>query len=127
METIEKIWGTRTRLLETESVVIDRLEIKKGGFCSVHSHKFKNNLFCLESGNVEIQLYKLCGLPHQDEWTDYKMSYTTLLSIAQPELIESNLFHRFKALKYSVLYEIITNINVMENDINRVLPAGCEE
>jgi len=51
---IFKIWGTRERILETKTFVIDRLTLKQGTHSSWHYHKHKKNFFYVTKGWVQI-------------------------------------------------------------------------
>jgi quercetin dioxygenase-like cupin family protein len=52
---IFKVWGTRNRILLTDSCEIDYLKLKKNTFCSLHYHSKKINLFYVLKGKVRIE------------------------------------------------------------------------
>ncbi len=110
MDNINKIWGTRSRILLNDYNEVDLLHLKKDTFCSKHTHIDKINRFILVSGKVEIQteLGNKILLPN-DEWT-----------------IHPPLKHRFVVLEDSIMIEIAWVIQgtINENDINRESLGG---
>lgn len=85
-----KVWGTRRRLLLTDTSEIDLLYIKKDCFCSTHSHNKKINKFVVISGKVQIQ----------SEYGD------VILKANESFEIRPTLKHRFFALEDSILVEL---------------------
>ena len=59
-QTIFKIWGTRERILETKTFVIDRLILKANTQSSWHYHSDKKNFFYVVSGCVRIREERGC-------------------------------------------------------------------
>ena len=110
MDNINKIWGTRSRILLDDYNEVDLLHLKKNTFCSIHTHIDKINRFVLISGKVQIQT-ELGNkvLSPNDEWT-----------------VHPPLKHRFVALEDSIMIEIAWVIQgkVNENDINRESLGG---
>ncbi len=110
MENINKIWGTRSRILLDDHNEIDLLKLKKNTFCSTHTHKDKINVFILVNGKVKIETeigYKI--LMPNDEWTVYPL-----------------VKHRFVVLEDSVMLELafVRDGTIDENDINRESLGG---
>ncbi len=110
MENINKIWGTRSRILLDDHNEIDLLKLKKNTFCSTHTHKDKINVFILVNGKVKIETeigYKI--LMPNDEWTVYPL-----------------VKHRFVVLEDSVMLELayVRDGKIYENDINRESLGG---
>jgi len=53
--TAGKIWGTTKRVFAHNSTDAHVIHIKKGGYCSFHSHKSKWNRFVVISGSLKIK------------------------------------------------------------------------
>ena len=110
MEHIQKIWGTRSRILLDDCNEIDLLQLKKNTFCSKHTHKEKINTFVLVSGKVRIET-ELGNhiLNPNNEWTVYP-----------------TIKHRFVVLEDSVMLELafVRDGTIDENDINRESLGG---
>jgi len=94
-----KVWGTRRRLLLTDTSEIDLLYVKKDSFCSLHLHNKKINKFTVISGKIQIQ----------SEYGD------VILKANESFEIRPKLKHRFFALENSVMIE---SAYVEEGNIN---------
>lgn len=89
-----KVWGTTEEIFDNGSVEIHRIYVKKGGYCSKHKHQYKYNNFYIESGSLEISIFR-------DNLID-----STTLSGAESTSIEPNVYHMFRAIEDTVAYEI---------------------
>lgn len=107
---IFKIWGTRRRLLLTDTSEIDLLYLKKDSFCSTHCHDNKINRFVVISGKVQIQ----------SEYGE------VILKTNESFEVRPNLKHRFFALEDSVMIELafVESGEIDANDINRDSQGG---
>jgi len=83
-----KIWGSTELLLKTPFVELHRIYVKEGGFCSVHTHKHKWNLFYVISGELEVDV-------HQN---NYDLIDTTCLIEGEWTTVRPNEFHSFRAI-----------------------------
>ena len=104
----KKIWGTKERLLETSTVVVDRLTLEANSFCSWHYHEFKYNMFIVLEGNLWIDLAD--GLVKLEKGEQY---------IADPKLQ-----HRFITSGPAKIIEIMYTKPVLEDDIIRSKQGG---
>lgn len=110
-ENINKIWGTRRRILLTDNSEIDLLYLKKNSFCSTHSHKQKLNKFVVISGKIEIQ-------------TEFA---TQILQAKQSFTVKPPLTHRFLVLEDAIIIELAytsKNIKINPHDIIRISQGG---
>jgi mannose-6-phosphate isomerase-like protein (cupin superfamily) len=103
-----KIWG-HTELIESNnSLELHRLVIGAGGVCSKHKHNNKWNGFFLESGDLEISVWK----------NDYDLVDQTILRSGEYTKVPPGEDHQFKALSDCVVFELYwTEFN--PNDIER--------
>ncbi len=91
-----KIWGL-TELIHCNSVLeFHRIEVKKGGYCSKHKHRFKWNGFFVEDGCLQITVWK----------TDYDLADITILNKGDFMQIKPGEYHEFKALKETIAFEL---------------------
>lgn len=90
-----KIWGTTEKIFDKNNVELDRIHIKKGGYCSKHYHKTKYNLFYVENGVLEIKVQE----------NDSKITNSTILYTGQSTIIEPGKLHIFIAIEETVAYE----------------------
>lgn len=113
-----KIWGNTSTIFNKNNVEISRIEVKQGGYCSKHKHVHKFNLFFVESGSLEITIYRPdAGQIIED---------ITTISSGSSTYVEPDLYHKFRALKDTVAYEIYW-ISLDENDISREEVGGMEK
>ena len=50
-----KMWGSTTGLALTDKVQVELIRVRPTGFCSVHRHTFKDNLFLMISGELTVR------------------------------------------------------------------------
>jgi len=107
---IHKVWGTRRRILLTNTIELDLLHLKKDTFCSTHSHKSKINLFTVIKGKVRIET----------EFGRIILKKNESFEVRPP------LKHRFVALMNSIMVETayVNNGKIDTNDINRNVLGG---
>ena len=105
-----KIWGATQELFNKNNVSIHRIEIKEGGFCSLHKHEHKTNIFFVEKGKLKVVIYR------KDANSD--IIDDTILEDGDMTLVEPGLLHRFEALEDTIAYEIYY-VELNTNDIVR--------
>ena len=105
---LKKIWGIRERLLETSTVVVDRLTLEADSFCSWHYHEFKYNMFIVLEGEIFI------------EFDDGIL----LLGKECSHIVEPKIKHRFVARKPAKIMEVMYTKPVLEDDIIRSIQGG---
>lgn len=103
-----KVWGSTENIFQKNNISIHRIEVKKGGYCSIHRHKYKNNAFFVESGKLKIYIWK----------NDYELLDTTIVSKLQMTSVSPNEYHKFEALEDTVAYEIYWS-ECQDDDIER--------
>ncbi len=113
-----KIWGTTSVLFDKNNVEIDRIFVKKGGYCSKHKHKHKYNMFYVESGLLEVTIYR------QD--ANKTIKDVTLLPGGGSTYVEPELYHKFYAKEDTVAYEFYW-IELSAEDIQRDVVGGIIE
>ncbi len=91
-----KVWGN-TELLEANGVLeFHRIDIKKGGVCSKHKHKFKLNGFFVEKGALVIRVWK----------NNYDLVDETVLMAGMYTKVAPGEYHQFEALEDTVAFEL---------------------
>ncbi len=90
-EVWPKCWGRNTEVFKNDSVSVNYLELVKGGVCSWHFHRHKNNTFYLISGKVLIKT------EHNE----------TVLEPGNSLLIGAPLKHQFEVLENSKMIEVM--------------------
>ena len=103
-----KVWG-QTELIEANSSLeFHRIEIKKGGTCSKHKHKYKWNGFFVESGKLAVRVWK----------NNYDLVDETVISNGQYTRVSPGEYHQFEALEDTVAFELYW-ANFDHEDIER--------
>lgn len=113
MDKQSKVWGITSKIFSLNNVEIHRIEINKGGYCSEHHHEFKYNQFFVESGEIEVTIFRENGI---DE--------VTVLKPYDQSTVPPKLIHKFKANKDTVAYEIYW-VAMEGEDIVRKTVGGC--
>ena len=105
-----KVWGTRKRILLTDTTEIDLLTLKKECFCSTHNHEYKINKFVVVSGKIRIE----------SEYGEIELNPGDEFEVRPP------LVHRFYALEDSIMIELayVEEGIIDPNDINRISQGG---
>ncbi len=114
MTTIHgKIWGSTRLIFRTANVEVRRIAVVAGGYCSEHQHQAKSNRFFVESGKLDILV-----------WRGGEPDVTHL----EPGLmtdVEPRLWHQFRARSAVVAYEIYEGY-LVGDDIERRSPGGVK-
>jgi len=91
-----KVWGD-THLLEANGVLeFHRINIRQGGTCSKHRHRFKWNGFYVVSGRLLIRVWK----------NDYDLVDETVLGPGEYTRVPPGEYHQFEALEDTVALEL---------------------
>ena len=108
-----KVWG-QTELVHANGVLeFHRIEYKAKGTCSKHKHKYKFNAFYVESGELEIIIYK----------NDYDLVDTTVLKAGDMTIAKPGEYHSFKANAKTICYEFYW-VELNHDDIERESVGG---
>jgi len=103
-----KIWGENILIFKNDNIQINQIYIKKGGRCSKHMHKYKNNIFFVQNGELEIE-----------EWKSNGLVDITILKNEQTTEIKNGIYHRFTAKEDTYAIEIYY-LNIDLYDIERL-------
>lgn len=112
-----KIWGWSAPLLTVSGVQIERIFIKKGGYCSVHAHIHRYNAFFMIDGQMEVDVWK----------NDYNLCDKTVLKQNDLTIVKPNEYHRFFALSDVNALEIYWTDPAVSEDIVRKLSGGITD
>lgn len=91
-----KAWGRTELIFKGPNFEVHRINVIAGGYCSKHIHATKYNLFYVDQGNLEIQVWK----------KNYNLIDSTLLSPGEKMKVPPGEYHRFKAVSDVIAYEI---------------------
>ena len=91
-----KVWG-QTELVEANGALeFHRIEMKAGGVCSKHLHRYKWNGFYVESGQMLVKTWQ----------RDYNLVDETLLKAGDYHKVKPGLYHQFECIEDGVAFEL---------------------
>jgi tellurite resistance-related uncharacterized protein len=111
-----KVWGHTTPLFNRNNVELHIAEIKKGGYCSKHAHKFKYNRFIVLKGSLKVTIWK-------DYGNGTSLEDISHLGVSQECTVNPGDFHKFEALEDTTVLEVYW-VELNENDIVRLDQGG---
>lgn len=91
-----KCWGQTEPLIETPFCELHRIEVKPGGTCSKHMHRYKYNWFYVDYGQMEVKVWK----------NDYDLVDVTKLERGQSTIVKPGEYHQFYCVGNCVAYEL---------------------
>ena len=113
MSTIQsKIWGSNIEIFRTDTVSVNILHIRKGGTCSLHTHRSKHNKFHVISGELKLMVESLLHPIHLYPFDGF--------------VVCPGQAHRFQAMVSSVVVETVY-VKLDSSDIDRKEPGYKEE
>lgn len=110
-----KIWGDTEDVFSNGIISVHFLNVKKGGYCSIHLHKQKTNKFYVIKGELELSV-----------WQDKNTCDKTILRDGQSTTIPFGVWHQFKGLTSTQCIEIY-EVKFSEADIYRRTQGGLEK
>lgn len=110
-ETAGKVWGKTNRLFEKQSVEVHHIHTKKGGYCSRHLHRHKQNMFYVLKGRLAVEVWK------------GNLVDTTILGPGEMTTVAAGDIHRFHSLEDSEALEIYW-VDIDPLDIDRQDTGG---
>jgi len=111
-----KVWGHTTPLFNKNNVELHIAQIKQGGYCSKHLHKFKYNRFIVLKGKLRVTIWKNYG-------QDVSLEDVSILEASQECTVNPGDFHQFEALEDTTVLEVYW-VELSENDITRFDHGG---
>lgn len=115
-EWTEKAWGKTKQVHRGQNAEIHELEIKAGGYCSLHRHQ-KRNLFHIQSGTLQIEFYHE-GISGSEPFWIAPHGDGEQCSVGPGQ------WHRFRALTDCKILEVYWNDEINPEDIERADEGG---
>lgn len=112
-----KAWGITRKIYRGPVNEFHHISVKKGGYCSKHSHK-KYNLFYVLSGRLKISM-----------WLDDKAKKPmdiTILGSEEASAVPPDIPHRFEALEDTECVELYY-VLLEDPDIKRFDQGGIKK
>ena len=112
-----KIWGSTELLFKNENFEVHRIMIHPNCKCSKHKHQYKHNMFYVESGTLEIKVWK----------NEYPLIDDTILNEGEKMSISPGEFHQFSTGNDSVIaYEIYFSEPISGDIIRETSGGKCD-
>lgn len=108
MSIAGKVWGKTESVFRNGVLEFHRIEVKKGGTCSKHKHKYKWNGFFVEKGCLVIRVWK----------NDYSLVDETTLNEGDFMEVKPGEYHQFEAQADTIAFELYW-AEFDHNDIER--------
>jgi mannose-6-phosphate isomerase-like protein (cupin superfamily) len=115
MEAEEKLWGTTQTLVSSDQLLVARIMVVTGGYCSEHYHAHRHNQFIVHQGILRIRYFR------NDRWSQVD------LQPGQHFLVPACEIHQFEALSPVLADEVywpIAGMKVKTVDIIRHTEGG---
>lgn len=113
----KKAWGKTQQLFNNSSTEVHRIEVVRGGYCSIHEHTAKLNLFFVEFGELRVTTFGRNLQPIQCHTIRPGKSFT----------VASGTLHQFEATEPTVAYEIYSvDRSIDPEDIIRHSQGGIK-
>jgi len=109
-----KVWGETELVLQTPFIEFHRIWVHQGGFCSLHKHEFKWNMFYVTSGELAVHIHK----------SDYELIDTTVLGPRQWTTVKPGEFHSFEAVHDTMAFELYYPEPLSEDIIRKTVFQG---
>ena len=109
-----KVWGETSEIWAGNNCEVHLINAKAGGYCSKHLHQHKFNLFHVEHGELQIEIWKTGGLIDK-----------TVLIDGESTVVPPQVFHRFTALNDTKALEIYW-VKIESEDIEREDQGGVK-
>lgn len=112
-----KAWGETECLFIGPFASLHRAWFRSGGYSSMHIHRFKTNVFIVESGRIRVNFQK-------------KHPCSVTLGPGETLRIPSGILHGFEALEDGVMLEFYNadhGHELSRDDIHRLNEGGMRE
>jgi mannose-6-phosphate isomerase-like protein (cupin superfamily) len=119
-DPVQKAWGTQQPLLRDDTIHVDKIDVRPGGYCSVHFHERKHNIFQVLRGRMLVLTFDGA----------LKLIRTDDLCVAGHCCVRAGWHHQFWSQGGCVAQEVYYgtqdgNLRVFESDIMRM--SGLEQ
>lgn len=81
----QKVWGTTECLIKNPLCELHRIIVKPGGYCSVHKHHGRANVFYVVRGDITVSVWTEGGV----------FSHDVYLGAGDSHTVEPGLLHQF--------------------------------
>lgn len=113
MSTTRKPWGQSTALAREPLVHADQIRVAAGGFCSIHCHSRKANVFHVLSGMLVVRQFSAHGA----------CPYSRAIGPGESRTVPAGIWHQFwcpgETLAVEVYLPALDGAELIADDIER--------
>ena len=109
-----KVWGETACVIRHPVFSVHHIRVWPGGYCSVHRHAHRVNLFHVLSGELVVHTWSCM--------TDRPV--TTLLRSGEQCAVPAGMYHKFLSGTGADVLEIYYPILPQDDDIERITEGG---
>ena len=109
-----KQWGETSTVFQNQSADVQILRINEHGFCSIHKHKHKFNLFYVIEGCLEVSVKK----------KGQGLTDSTILHAGESMTVAPGEYHQFRAHEDTRALEVYWT--ELSEDISRKSSGGSD-
>lgn len=114
VDSVEKAWGETACIVKHPVFSAHHIKILPGGYCSVHRHTHRVNLFYVLSGRLTVRTWPAHGEQPQD----------TVLTAGERLGIPTHTYHQFRSETGAEVLEIYYPVLPQDEDIERITAGG---
>lgn len=114
-DPVPKAWGRQIPRFRCDTIHVDEIEVRSGGYCSVHSHERKHNIFHVLRGNIVVLTFN----------DALRLVRTDEMGVGGHCCVRAGWVHQFWSRGGCVCQEVYYgtqdgNLQVFEGDIQRM-------
>ena len=113
---VTKSWGSTQLVFEFNGVEMHRIKVEMGGFCSVHRHLHKNNLFMMERGSLSLVTGRMVG-------GEFVPSQQVEMCEGERTVVPVGIWHQFRSSAGATALEVYW-VDARGEDIDRHSVGG---
>lgn len=117
MSVVTKAWGTTECLLATPLVELHRIHVLPGGYCSVHKHHGRANVFYVVAGELEVEVWA------DDPTPEFSAFLTQPLVAGEIYTVGPGSVHKFRSRRGAEVLELYYPV-LRGEDIERFSEGG---
>lgn len=113
-----KQWGHTSPIFEHNNCQCYYIMVKKGGYCSRHSHRHKFNRFVVLSGRLKVSIFR--------EYAGKIVEDVTIIEAGQITDVPPGVEHQFEGIENTTALEFYW-VELDPDDITRSTVGGLHE
>lgn len=118
-----KPWGSSERIVDAPAIQVEYIEFEKGGYSSIHLHRYKTNVFFVTHGALVVRSFR------NDDGKIVCIKSRLVIAGQAPLVIHPNILHQFTVTEDGEGYEVYFAAHSpipLPDDIERFTENGNE-